>query len=242
MIPADGPTPEDFGVDDAAELVAAEHPRFAYDDAPYVLGALAPDELEAFEQHLLRCPTCQDAVAEISGLPAVLARAEDAMDWPSDPLPDTLLPRLLREVEADRRRRRWRTAAGGMLAACVVLALLIGGGLAWRSSRQPTALPMRVTAAGSSAIHATITVSGSAQSPRLKLDCGYSGVSAYSGPPVSYRMYIYNRRDDVVDLGSWSPRPGEEVELERTSPWPTKAISRIEITNGSGVALLRLDL
>ncbi|AGW41602.1 oligopeptidase B [Leifsonia xyli subsp. cynodontis DSM 46306] len=43
-------------------------------DAAYVLGALAPAERRAFEEHLSRCLPCAAAVAELAGMPGLLAR------------------------------------------------------------------------------------------------------------------------------------------------------------------------
>jgi anti-sigma-K factor RskA len=58
--------------------------------AAYVLGKLEADEAAAFETHLAGCADCQRQVAELRGLPELLATATPAL-----PLPDALRDRTL---------------------------------------------------------------------------------------------------------------------------------------------------
>ena len=53
---------------------------FSLWDAAYVLGALSPAERREFEEHLAGCARCQRSVAELAGLPGLLAQVspEDA--------------------------------------------------------------------------------------------------------------------------------------------------------------------
>ena len=65
-----------------------------YDDAAYVLGALAPDERAAFEAHLATCAECVARVHEIDVVPALLAGIDEAdladlADLADEPMPDT---------------------------------------------------------------------------------------------------------------------------------------------------------
>lgn len=60
-------------------------------DGPYVLGALDPDERHEFEMHLSECDACRTAVAELAGLPGLLARV---------PVPD-IFDELMAEVGED---------------------------------------------------------------------------------------------------------------------------------------------
>ncbi|NAZ77900.1 hypothetical protein GTQ99_21175, partial [Kineococcus sp. T13] len=95
----------------------AEHP-FATSAGPYVLGALAPAERTAFEQHLGTCSSCRTAVEQLAGLPGLLSRTPPEVvealgeDDPAAAvregagLPDTVLPALLRAVRRRRRSRR----------------------------------------------------------------------------------------------------------------------------------------
>ncbi len=41
-------------------------------DAAYVLGALAPVEQRAYEEHLAGCPSCHAGVRELAALPGLL--------------------------------------------------------------------------------------------------------------------------------------------------------------------------
>lgn len=222
-----------------------DHDQFAFDDAAYVLGGLAPADRAAFEAHLAGCPLCSDSVAELARLPILLARVEPAA-LEVEPPPPTLLPRLLDEVGRQRSRRSWRTAAIGFAAACV-LALLVGGGTWWYSSaHQPQALALHAVGPNQSGVQATVKLLGSGQTTRIQLDCGYRDPAGRSypagGPSPSYRMVVYNRLGVMRDLGSWTPQPGEDVRIVRNSPWSKQALSRIEIADGHGVVLLSLTL
>jgi len=46
---------------------------FAMWDAAYVLGSLDPEERRQYEAHLGTCARCREAVAELTGMPALLA-------------------------------------------------------------------------------------------------------------------------------------------------------------------------
>ncbi|MBV8349877.1 MAG: zf-HC2 domain-containing protein, partial [Mycolicibacterium sp.] len=60
-------------------------------DAAYVLGSLDPDERRRYEAHLSTCAQCRDAVAELTGMPALLALLDPdqaaALDEASPELP-----------------------------------------------------------------------------------------------------------------------------------------------------------
>jgi hypothetical protein len=222
---------------------AAEHARFEFDDAAYLLGALDDEQRQAYERHLGHCPICRNQLAELGELPAMLGRA-DVSAWEPELPPDTLLPRLLRQVSADRRRRAWRTGALGVAAACLVAALSIGGVIGWQHQHRPQTLVMQSVGPNTAGVSATVQLTGSGSDTRVKLVCGYhasSGSYPIGGHP-SYRMVIFNRKGQQVDLSSWSPQPDEDVQLARTSPWPRQNISRIEVADDHGQTVLLVNL
>lgn len=223
--------------------LGAEHGEFEFDDAAYLLGALDPGRHAAFKRHLARCPLCRDRVAEFGQLPAVLSRA-DSSAWQPEPPPDTLLPRLLRQVAASRRRRAQRVAGLAVAAACLLALLATGGVLAWQHAHQPRTLVMQTVGPNAAGVHATVQLISAGSTTRVKLACGYpSGGNSYPyDHATSYRMVIFNRRGDRVDLGSWTPQPDEDVQITRTSPWPRQNISRIEVSDDHGQTVLQLRL
>ena len=50
--------------------------RYLTWDAAYVLGSLSSNERREYEAHLETCPRCRAAVAELSGMPALLAKLD----------------------------------------------------------------------------------------------------------------------------------------------------------------------
>ncbi|MEV0967004.1 anti-sigma factor family protein [Microtetraspora glauca] len=94
----------------------------------YVLGALDTEETAEVEAHLDDCPDCLAELAELSGLPPLLARvSEEDIRHAADP-PREMLDRLL--AATVRRRRRSRVMLA--LAASVVVAAL--GGTTWATT------------------------------------------------------------------------------------------------------------
>jgi anti-sigma-K factor RskA len=114
------------------------------DAAAYALGALDPDEAEAFRRHLETCAACRDELAALAPLTGSLAIAA-----PQYPPPPELRRRVLEQVDAEPRdpgrghaeappqparvRRRRALLAGALLAGVVAIVLagvgiLSGGG------------------------------------------------------------------------------------------------------------------
>ena len=182
-----------------------------------------------------------------AGLPQVLSRA-DFSAWVPEPPPDTLLPRLLRQVTASRRRRAWRIGSLAAAAACLLALLATAGVLGWQHAHRPQTLVMQPVGSDAAGVHATVQLTGSGSDTRVKLVCGYTDGSGRYPPRTytTYRMMIFNRGGEMVDLGSWAPQPDEDVQITRTSPWPRQSISRIEVADGQGqhgapVALVATD-
>ena len=110
---------------------------FRHDAAPYVLGALTPEERYAFERHREICSACDADVRDFAGLPGLLARISDqdvpiaggelsdshepGGDGDAPAVPHLLLPALLGEVHRRRRTSRWRTMAARLAAACLAV-------------------------------------------------------------------------------------------------------------------------
>lgn len=66
------------------------------DAAPYLLGALEPDEARAFVRHLDRCAMCRDEVAALA--PVIDALSSCA---PARPVRAAFRRRMLRAVRAE---------------------------------------------------------------------------------------------------------------------------------------------
>lgn len=92
--------------------------------AAYALDALAPEEEQAFEEHLRHCAACRDEVAQLRETAADLATTA-----PAAAPPPALRERLLEQVRAERGnvvplRPRWAipAAAAAAVAACAAVA------------------------------------------------------------------------------------------------------------------------
>jgi len=105
------------------------------DPAAYVLGALEPDEVDAFREHMVTCVVCRDEVATFERVADVLPSAV-----PQYRVPRSLRKRVMREVRAHPRapeqppRRAWPISlsliprpalAAASLAAAAVIAIVV---------------------------------------------------------------------------------------------------------------------
>jgi anti-sigma factor RsiW len=199
---------------------------FVHDDAAYVLGALSDAERREFEAHLETCPDCTARVAEIAGLPQLLeGLPEDAFRAVAEPVPDAVLPRLLRAVRHERRRRRGVVSAlGALAAACIVtLALIVA---------QPDAKPMprqgqAMSALVSSPVQATALVTDVAWGTRIQLTCRYA--SSYE-PERAYSLVVVDKQGVRHDAGSWQLVPGQPTTFTGGTALRRDEIASLQIT------------
>jgi hypothetical protein len=212
----------------------SESDPFRYDDGPYVLGALSPEERDAFEDHLLICDACVARVRELGDVPALL-QGIDASEIAPEPVPDTLLPRLLRA--AARRQRRRRTVIGALaaVAAACVAALVIA---LWPSSSS-TALPQRpFTAVAQVPVQATAVLTPKAWGTAIDVHCQYvhgTGEIAYR-----YDLIAYDRLGRPHQLGDWRLPPDRDIEYQAGTSLSPHQIARLEITLADGTPVLQL--
>lgn len=227
-------------------------------DAAYVLGALSPTERKEFEAHLEDCLLCAESVRELAGLPGLLAAVPQEVAELRDagPVPDTLLPSLVREVRRHERRRRWTTAgAAGVAAAAVAVAALGFGGVldggpaprppATAAASGPHAAPSASGAAmaplASSPLHAHLLLAPVAWGTRLDLTCTYDrpGSEAYPDGPA-YVLVVRSRDGRTQQVASWRAVPGRTMSVTGASSWTRGQIEAVEVRTTDGTPLLQL--
>jgi anti-sigma factor RsiW len=201
--------------------------------AAYVLGALPAGERSEFEVHLAQCHDCRQAVAELAGIPGLLSRVS-ADDLEDDvPVPDTLVPRLLREVRRSSRRRR--VVVGGLSAAAVLLAVAGTTVVLDRSGSDPPGVAM--TAVVASPVTASVRLVAHPWGTEVTMDCRYADSSEWSLP---YSLVAVNHRGESHEIATWVVGPSHEATVSGSVPWQPDAIDRIEVRLGSGQTVLRL--
>ncbi len=163
--------------------------EYALWDAAYVLGSLSGAERREYEAHLTSCKSCREAVAELSGMPALLSQLSRddvaAIDegghasTVTPPLRPQMLTSLLAKVSQRRRRSRLMTWTVAAAAAAV---LVVGVFVALRSnpalptptppaSAQSTSLPMtRVTPNG---LTSSVSLTSHGWGTRIDMTCTY---------------------------------------------------------------------
>jgi hypothetical protein len=208
---------------------------FAHDDAAYVLGTLGPVERRAFEEHLSGCAACTRAVAELAGLPPLLAQLDEsafADSEDSPPVPDTLLPRLLTEVRKSRRRGRLVAMVGAAAAAVLVAVLagvlLVGGGSG--SDPQPIPTPAQaMTPVHQGQLSATVELQQVAWGTRMQLSCTYVADEWGEGAAPSYALVVRTRDGQTQQIATWRAVPGQETHLEAATAADPDDIASVDV-------------
>ena len=196
--------------------------QYTRSDAAYVLGALTPEERHQYEQHLRICETCTGAVREVAGLPGLLARlsadrviAMDAADPPEGelPVPQTLLPRLLRQVRRDRRRSRLRVAAAAAaVAASVAVSGTVGVQHMTASGPRPASRVVPLQAVGNRQGHGTVQLIAWDWGTTVRVTCHADPSSVEEAGKV-YTLYVTDRAGTEFAVASWRSLPEEDVTV-----------------------------
>ena len=183
-------------------------------DAAYVLGSLSGNERREFEAHLATCPRCSAAVAELSGIPALLAQltAEEveALDDPATeapPLRPEVLDTLLQKVEwRRRRRRRFSVITLAAAAAVLAVALVIGilPGMRGGGDEGPMASAVTMSKVAQTPINAAITLTGFGWGTRIDMVCTY-GDYASRGQATTEKlaMVLVDHNGTQSEIATW---------------------------------------
>jgi len=237
----------------------ADADPFAMWDAAYLLGSLDAEERRQYEAHLSTCAECRESVAELTGMPALLALLDPdevaALDEASPelpPPPPELLDSLLAKVSwRDRRRRRlsW-TMAAAAAAAAVVIAVLVGihpGSSVPSAAPPPTsASVLTMTRVAPNSIDAAISLISQGSGTRIEMTCTYpkesAGSDRHDNDVDKLAMVVVGRDGSHAQLATWMAPPGVTVRPVGSTPMRMDQIAAVQIVSDDGDVLLQRNL
>ena len=208
--------------------------------AAYVLGALPATERSAYEAHLAECQDCRHAVADLAGIPGLLSRVspDDLAD--PVPVPDTLVPGLLRSVRRSGRRRR--LVVGALSAAAVLLAVAGTALVVDRANDAGSTNDRATMTAMSAVVDSPVTARASlvahAWGTEVSMECRYDDETAWSRP---YDLVAIDDSGKSYDIATWVVGPSKTASISGSVPVQPEHIDRLEIRLTSGQPLLRLS-
>jgi len=210
---------------------------FATFDAAYVLGALAPEDRQRFEEHLRTCDRCASSVRELAGLPGLLARVDTPVSLPdAGPPPPDLLPVVLRRVRRGRRIRLAVTSASAALAVSACVALAVVATAPVPAPVQPPSVAM--TALGQFPVRADARLAAFDWGTQVDMSCSYTG--GRSGG--EYLLVAISRTGAETQLATWKALPDNTARLSIGTALKTPDLAALEIRLADGLPLLRLTL
>lgn len=110
------------------------HEELAAQTAAFALGALDPDEATSYQQHLMRCEACRQALREYREAAGLLGLGVAQLEPPA-----TLKESLMREVRGAVTKSRRRTWAVLRPTAAVALLVFALAGWGWGMAQQQRA-------------------------------------------------------------------------------------------------------
>ncbi|GBG36928.1 anti-sigma-L factor RslA [Mycobacterium montefiorense] len=235
-------------------LIMGDDHRYAMWDAAYVLGSLSSVDRREFEGHMAQCPACRNAVAELSGVPALLSqldREEFAAIAESGDLPPAtpemspeLLPSLLAKVAWRRRRARAITWVASS-AAAAVLAVGVFVGIQGHSPSVPPAQSVAASSemaqVGTNLLTSTVQLSSQHWGTAINLKC------VCLAPPYAHHdtlaMVVVGRDGSQTRLATWVAEPGHTATPAASISTPIEQIAAVQVVAAdSGQVLLQRSL
>ncbi|VXC24285.1 anti-sigma factor [Aeromicrobium sp. 9AM] len=214
-------------------------------DAAYVLGQLGPDDRRAYEQHLKTCASCSAAVAELAGMPGILATLtkDEALALldpePVEPASDGLVTRLA--VAAGRRRRRVRLAIAGAGVAAA-LGLGVGGYVVGSADDPPSGHFVAMSEVQPGIMTANVRVEKKAWGTRIDWNCHYVATGGYSASRV-YELVVTDTSGHETVAATWTASSPKAASLSASSSVPKAQIRRVDIrVAGSDEPLTETEL
>ncbi|HUO40373.1 MAG TPA: zf-HC2 domain-containing protein [Mycobacterium sp.] len=237
--------------------------EYALWDAAYVMGSLTATERREYEAHLSTCLPCREAVAELSGMPALLSQLSSddvaAMDDNVDaaavtpPLRPQLLTSLLSKVSRRRRRSRLVTWT---LAAVAAAVLVVGAVVAVRSNPAiPTPTPpaqaqstsMTMTRMTPNGLSSTVSLSSQGWGTRIDMTCTYGvwpeGAEDDDAAGDRLAMVVVGRDGTRAQLATWVALTGVTATPVGSTSMPMDQIAAVQVVSlDNGEVLLQRSL
>lgn len=241
-----------FGVPRGGDVLDGD--RYLTWDAAYVLGSLSSAERREFETHLETCARCRAAVAELSGVPALLAkldfedvRALDESQPDTPPLRPEVLGSILDKVRWRRRRSRLLTSAAVAVAAALLavgLVIVIRPEAVGLQTNAPQAAPgLEMTKVSETPINAAITMSGYGWGTRIDMACTYGDWGQRDAPPQSLGMVVVGRDGSRDQIATWLGLSGATALPSANTPLQMNEIAAVQlVSSDSGKVLLERHL
>jgi hypothetical protein len=202
-------------------------------DAAYVFGSLSSAERREYEAHLETCDRCRAAVADISGMPALLAmldvedvRALEKEQPEPPPLRPEVRQQVLDKVRWRRRRSRLLTSAAvGLAAALLAVGLVIAvrpGIVGLQSgTTQVAAQQLEMNKLVTTPFSATISLNSFAWGTRIDMACVYGDWSSGGGvPPSNLGMVVVGRDGSHTQIATWLGMSGATALPSGNTPVP----------------------
>jgi len=229
--------------------------RYLTWDAAYVLGSLSSNERREYEAHLETCKRCRAAVAELSGMPALLAkldledvRALDEEPSETPPLRPEVLDSILDKVRWRRRRSRWLTSAAvGVAAALLAVGIVIAVrpevvGLETYSP-EASSEQIEMTKVAETPINATITLTGFGWGTRIDMACTYGDWGQRGAPPQNLGMVVVGRDGTHNEVATWLGLSGATALPSANTPIQKDEIVAVQlVSSDDGKVLLEKHL
>jgi hypothetical protein len=224
-------------------------------DAAYVLGALSSAERREYELHLEACDRCRAAVAELSGMPALLAMldVDDVRALEKEHEPPPLRPEVLESVldKVRWRRRRSRlltSVAVGLAAALLAVGLVIAvqpGIVGLRSgTTQEAAQQLPMVEVTHTPFSATIALNDFAWGTRIDMACSYGEWSGGQGPPPSnLGMVVVGHDGNKSQIATWLGLANATALPSGNTPLHVNDIAAVQlVSTDNGKVLLERQL
>jgi anti-sigma factor RsiW len=220
-------------------------------DAAYVLGALSAADRREFEAHMSGCPSCREAVGELSGMPALLSQidcdqaAAIAADAPqvSQPRPEVLTS-LLTRVRRQRRRSRlvtWLCAAAAAIGLTIGVFVGIGGHSVTSAPPQPSVSALPMAPVGTTRLTSTVSVSSRRWGTFIDLECVCLAPAHAHHDRLA--MVVVGRDGTRTQLATWVAEPGHTARPAASISMPIDQIAAVQVVSvDNGNVLLHRSL
>jgi anti-sigma factor RsiW len=227
--------------------------RYAMWDAAYVLGSLSASDRREFEGHMAGCPACREAVADLSGVPALLSRLDHeevaAMDQSgraqaaTPELSPELLPSLLATVRFRRRRTRVTTWVASAAAAAVLgIGVFVGvQGYSSTPAQQVTASSQQMAQVGTTMLTSTVSLNPEHWGTSINLRCVC--LAPLNAHHDTLAMVVVGRDGSQTRLATWVAVPGHTATPAGSISMPANQIAAVQVVSAdSGEVLLQRSL